>query len=159
VRWVVTLANTGDVTLRGILVDSAVDGCNHRVRRLAPGSEPVRLTCTAKVGASAVTNMVTVTGRVGSAEAVRAVAAGTADVPRSGGLGGPGLPARSPVAGNAQDEPPAPPASPGLPPEPGPTAPAETSAPPAPVTPGLPVPTVPADPGPSAPVSIDIPPP
>jgi hypothetical protein len=87
VRWIVTVANTGDVTLRGVTVRTGIHGCGARLGTLAPDEAGRAIRCTATIGMSSESGVATVTGSPASGDRITAVASAFAQVLGASGLG------------------------------------------------------------------------
>jgi hypothetical protein len=97
VRWLLTVANAGDVTVRGVYARSVYGSCGVRPGTLRPGAAPGGFRCTVPIGVSTATNTVTVTGRLSTGERITEVVTARATVRGAAGLGGLGgpVPARA----------------------------------------------------------------
>ncbi|MDQ1652686.1 MAG: hypothetical protein QOI35_1886 [Cryptosporangiaceae bacterium] len=87
VRWVLTVANTGDVTLRGVTARTSLDGCTARIGTLRADEAARPIRCTVPVGMSSLSGVETVTGSLASGDRITAVAAAFAQVRGASGLG------------------------------------------------------------------------
>jgi hypothetical protein len=92
VRWRLTVANAGDVTIRGVAARSSLGPCGIRPGTLRPGAAPGAYECTVPMGASTVSDAVTVTGRLSTGERITEVVTARATVRSASGLGGLGGP-------------------------------------------------------------------